>query len=95
MVFKNWGIYGFLGPSWVLITYNICPPVIVFELGYGGWCNIWRTWCVGEGLGTVFGALMVLLMFCCIWSFCLQVEQAAHVKDEIVCCCCCYNSFDI
>ena len=29
MVFKNWGIYGFLGPSWVLITYNICPPVIV------------------------------------------------------------------
>ena len=28
MVYKNRGIYGFLGPSWVLITYNICPPVI-------------------------------------------------------------------
>ena len=27
MVCKNWSIYGFLGPSWVLITaYNICPP---------------------------------------------------------------------
>ena len=29
MVHKNTDIYGFLGPSWVLITYNICPPVIV------------------------------------------------------------------
>ena len=29
MVCKRRGIYGFLGPSWVLITYNICPPVIV------------------------------------------------------------------
>ena len=28
MVCKNRCIYGFLGPSWVLITYNICPPVI-------------------------------------------------------------------
>ena len=27
MVCKNRGIYGFLGLSWVLITYNICPPV--------------------------------------------------------------------
>ena len=26
MVCKNRGIYGFLGLSWVLITYNICPP---------------------------------------------------------------------
>ena len=26
MVCKNRGIYGFLGPSWVLITYIICPP---------------------------------------------------------------------
>ena len=26
---KNWGIYEVLGPSWVLITYNICPPAIV------------------------------------------------------------------
>ena len=26
MVCKNRGIYGFWGPSWVLITYNICPP---------------------------------------------------------------------
>ena len=26
---KNRGIYGFLGTSWVLTTYNICPPVIV------------------------------------------------------------------
>ena len=26
MVCKNWGVYGFLGPSWVLITYIICPP---------------------------------------------------------------------
>ena len=24
---KKRGIYGVLGPSWVLITYNICPPV--------------------------------------------------------------------
>ena len=24
---KNRGIYGFLSPSWVLIAYNICPPV--------------------------------------------------------------------
>ena len=29
MVCTNRGIYGFLGPSWVLITYNICPPVLV------------------------------------------------------------------
>ena len=28
MVRKNRGIYGFLGPSSVLITYNICPPEI-------------------------------------------------------------------
>ena len=39
---KNRGIYGFLGPSWVLITYNICPPVtIYFEVcknaRYSGW----------------------------------------------------------
>ena len=27
MVRKNRGMYGFLGASWVLITYNICPPV--------------------------------------------------------------------
>ena len=27
MVCKNKDTYGFLGPSWVLITYNICPPV--------------------------------------------------------------------
>ena len=26
MVCENGGIYGFLRPSWVLITYNICPP---------------------------------------------------------------------
>ena len=26
MMCKIRGIYGFLGPSWVLITYNICPP---------------------------------------------------------------------
>ena len=29
MVRKNGGIYGFLRTSWVLITYNICPPGIV------------------------------------------------------------------
>ena len=28
MVRKTKVIYGFLGPSPVLITYNICPPVI-------------------------------------------------------------------
>ena len=28
MVCKNKVIHGFSGPSWVLITYNICPPVI-------------------------------------------------------------------
>ena len=28
MVSKNTGKYGFLGTSWVLITYNICPPVL-------------------------------------------------------------------
>ena len=27
MVRANRGIYGLLGTSWVLITYNICPPV--------------------------------------------------------------------
>ena len=27
MVYKNRAIYGFLGPSWILITYIICPPV--------------------------------------------------------------------
>ena len=27
MVCKNRGVYGFLSSSWVLITYNICPPV--------------------------------------------------------------------
>lgn len=27
MVYKNRTIYGFLGPSWILITYNLCPPV--------------------------------------------------------------------
>ena len=26
MVRKNRGMYGFLGISWVLIAYNICPP---------------------------------------------------------------------
>ena len=26
MVCKNRGICGFLGTSWVLSTYNICPP---------------------------------------------------------------------
>ena len=30
MVCKNRGIHGFMGPSWVLIIYNICPPVIVY-----------------------------------------------------------------
>ena len=35
MVCKNRAIYGFLGPSWVLITaYNIRPPVIVPSDGY-------------------------------------------------------------
>ena len=29
MMCKNRGIYGFLGPSWVLIDYIICPRVIV------------------------------------------------------------------
>ena len=29
MVCKNNGICGFLSPSWVPITYNTCPPVIV------------------------------------------------------------------
>ena len=28
MVCKNGGIYGVLGASWVLITYNVCPPGI-------------------------------------------------------------------
>ena len=28
MVCKNRGIYGFLSTSWVLITYNVCPPGI-------------------------------------------------------------------
>ena len=28
MVCKNRGVYGFFGPSWVLITYTICPPEI-------------------------------------------------------------------
>ena len=28
MVCKNRSIYGVLGISWALITYNICPPVI-------------------------------------------------------------------
>ena len=32
MVCKNRGICGFLGPSWVLITYNVCPPGIVAPL---------------------------------------------------------------
>ena len=26
MVCKNTSIYGFLGPWWVLTTYNVCPP---------------------------------------------------------------------
>ena len=29
MVCKNRGMYGFLGTSWVLITYNTCPPGII------------------------------------------------------------------
>ena len=28
MVCKNRIIYGVVGLSWVLITYNICPPVL-------------------------------------------------------------------
>ena len=54
MVCKNWGIYGFLGPSWVLITaYNICAPGILYALV----CNITRVdsnqdliWCVKIGV---------------------------------------------
>ena len=43
MVCKIWGIHGFLGPSWVLITCNICPPGIEFgsffrlDLHLGRW----------------------------------------------------------
>ena len=33
MVCKNRGIYGVLSPSWVLITYKICPPCSVLR-GY-------------------------------------------------------------
>ena len=33
MLCKSRGVYRFLGPSWVLITYNICPPVMAVNLG--------------------------------------------------------------
>ena len=35
---KNRGIYGFLGPSWVVITYITCPP------GIGCLRRIWLSW---------------------------------------------------
>ena len=37
MVCKNRGVYDFLCTSWVLITYNICPPVIVAHSYVYGW----------------------------------------------------------
>ena len=51
MVCKNGGIYGFLGPSWVLITYNICP------LGIVGW--VLQLLVVAWGIGGVLSCVFV------------------------------------
>ena len=48
MMRKNSGMYGFLGTSRVLITYNICPPVNSAVLKVHSNQNL--IWCVKIGV---------------------------------------------
>ena len=53
MVRANRGIYGLLGTSWVLITYNTCPPVNSAVVKVHS--NQDLIWCVKIGVYKGFG----------------------------------------
>ena len=76
MVCKSRGIYGFLGPSQVLITYNICPPVsskvrfmgpCLYHVLYvrGGSSSMYPVW---------YTALFILLIVCLPKAVCLLLS---------------------
>ena len=69
MVCKNRGICRFLGPSWVLITYIICPPVIVGMVD----CGVVRLCGCARLLLCLLACLPACLLAClCVWM-CLLV----------------------
>ena len=70
MVRKNWGIYGFLGTSWVLISYDTCPPVLPNIYTYN---TSHMTMPRGDWRFTILGGLYYYLLRCAIrcwiWVF--------------------------